>query len=81
MSIRDIRDAFRNEVGDRASVLSATMGYVRHDDGEEAQVLTFLVQKNGAYPTPFTFKIARGVDPVTGARDAALAYLKSIEGT
>lgn len=81
MSIRDIRDAFRNEVGDRASVLSATMGYLRHDDGNEAQALTFLVQRNGAYPTPFTFEVGRGVDPVAGARDAALAYLKTIEGT
>lgn len=79
MSIRFIAEAFRRELGSKASCSSATMKYeLDADTGKERQVLTFYVQPDNGEMAPFTYKIDGRADPVASASDAAKQFLQSL---
>lgn len=75
MSMANVRSAFVETLGDRATCLSATMGY---EQGGRQQVLTFRVVAGGGSPTTLTETVPASTDLESHARIMAAAYLETL---
>jgi len=74
MSIIFVRDAFTDAIGEKGTVLSATMQY---SNGGRQQVLTFVVQNPDGSETTVSDTVSATTDLVTHAKDMGAAFASS----